>query len=118
MAENQYQNASEFQLKKCVISKGDGSQPTSLLSGDMIIAFSFHESVFHPFVGASLMLSDSNGLINTFPIQGGEIVEIEVIFKSRIYGNSKWKNNFWVFIKHIFFNLVYLVQLRLTKVKK
>lgn len=78
MAENQYQNASEFQLKKCVISKGDGSQPTSLLSGDMIIAFSFHESVFHPFVGASLMLSDSNGLINTFPIQGGEIVEIEV----------------------------------------
>ena len=47
-----------------------------------------------------------------------EIVEIEVIFKSRIYGNSKWKNNFWVFIKHIFFNLVYLVQLRLTKVKK
>ena len=78
MAENQYQNASEFQLKKCVISKGDGSQPTSLLSGDMIIAFSFHESVFHPFVGASLMLSDSTGFLTDFPIQGGEVVDIEV----------------------------------------
>ena len=46
------------------------------------------------------------------------INEIEVIFKNRIYGQSKWKNNFLVFVKHIFFNFIYLIQLRFKKVKK
>ena len=78
MAENTFQNSSEFKLKKCTISYGDGSNTTSLLSGDMIAAFSFHESVLKPFVAGSLMLSDSTGFLTNFPIQGGEIVEIEV----------------------------------------
>ena len=78
MAENTFQNSSEFKLKKCTISYGDGSNTTSLLSGDMIAAFSFHESVVKPFVAGSLMLSDSTGFLTNFPIQGGEIVEIEV----------------------------------------
>ena len=50
MAENNFQNSSEFKLKKCTISYGDGSNTTSLLNGDMIAAFSFHESVLKPFV--------------------------------------------------------------------
>ena len=78
MAENTFQNSSEFKLKKCTISYGDGSNTTSLLNGDMIAAFSFHESVLKPFVAGSLMLSDSTGFLTNFPIQGGEIVEIEV----------------------------------------
>ena len=78
MAENTFQNSSEFKLKKCTISYGDGSNTTSLLSGDMIAAFSFHESVVKPFVAGSLMLSDSTGFLTNFPIQGGEIVDIEV----------------------------------------
>ena len=78
MAENTFQNSSEFKLKKCTISYGDGSNTTSLLSGDMIAAFSFHESIVKPFVAGSLMLSDSTGFLTNFPIQGGEIVEIEV----------------------------------------
>ena len=78
MAENNFQNSSEFKLKKCTISYGDGSNTTSLLSGDMIAAFSFHESVVKPFVAGSLMLSDSTGFLTNFPIQGGEIVDIEV----------------------------------------
>ena len=78
MAENTFQNSSEFKLKKCTISYGDGSNTTSLLSGDMIAAFSFHESIVKPFVAGSLMLSDSIGFLTNFPIQGGEIVEIEV----------------------------------------
>ena len=41
-----------------------------------------------------------------------QIKEIDVIFKNRIYGESKWKNNFLIFIKHIFFNLLYLFKLR------
>ena len=78
MAENNFQNSSEFKLKKCTISYGDGSNTTSLLSGDMIAAFSFHESIVKPFVAGSLMLSDSTGFLTNFPIQGGEIVDIEV----------------------------------------
>jgi glycosyltransferase involved in cell wall biosynthesis len=47
-----------------------------------------------------------------------EINEISVIFNNRIYGESKWQNNFSNFIKHIFFNLIYLVQLRFQNEKK
>ena len=47
-----------------------------------------------------------------------EIVETNVVFRTRIYGVSKWKNNFKTFIKHIFFNFIYLFQLRLSKIKK
>tara|TARA_A100001015_G_scaffold287037_1_gene356388 strand:- start:4168 stop:4905 length:738 start_codon:yes stop_codon:yes gene_type:complete len=46
-----------------------------------------------------------------------EIKVIDVIFKNRLYGQSKWKNNFKNFISHIFFNIVYLFKLRFTKVK-
>ena len=41
-----------------------------------------------------------------------EIIDIEVIFKNRIYGQSKWKNNFINFISHIFFNFLYLIKIR------
>ena len=47
-----------------------------------------------------------------------KIIEMEVIFKNRIYGESKWKNNFLIFISHIFFNIIYLFKLRFSKVKK
>ncbi len=46
-----------------------------------------------------------------------EIKVIDVIFKNRLYGQSKWKNNFKNFISHIFFNIIYLIKLRFTKVK-
>ena len=41
-----------------------------------------------------------------------QIFEIDVIFKSRLYGQSKWKNNFWVFIKHLYNNFFYLFRLK------
>lgn len=47
-----------------------------------------------------------------------EIKIVDVVFKNRIYGNSKWKNNLKNFISHIFFNVIYLFKLRFTKVKK
>lgn len=47
-----------------------------------------------------------------------EIQTIDVEFKSRIHGQSKWKNNFWNFFCHIFFNLLYLFKLRFTKIEK
>ncbi len=47
-----------------------------------------------------------------------EIVKVDVVFKTRIHGYSKWKSNLGTFIKHIFFNVVYLFKLRLSKVKR
>lgn len=46
-----------------------------------------------------------------------DIIKINVIFNNRIYGESKWQNSFSNFIKHIFFNLIYLVQLRFQNQK-
>ena len=41
-----------------------------------------------------------------------EIIKINVNFKSRIHGQSKWKSNLFTFIKHIFFNFLYLIRLK------
>ena len=51
-------------------------------------------------------------LINNF-----KIIELDVIFKPRIYGQSKWKNNLTNFIKHLFFNFVYLFKLKFNDKK-
>ena len=76
--ENTFQNSSEFKFKKCIITKGDGSDPKSLLNADMVLGFSVLENLFHPHLQASLALSDSGGLINSYPIEGGENIELEV----------------------------------------
>ena len=41
-----------------------------------------------------------------------EIIKIDVTFKPRVYGQSKWKNNLFTFIKHIFFNFLYLIRVK------
>jgi glycosyltransferase involved in cell wall biosynthesis len=48
--------------------------------------------------------------------KGIKIETINVVFKTRIYGESKWKNNLFNFISHILFNLLYLFKLRFTKI--
>ena len=47
-----------------------------------------------------------------------EIKTIDVLFNTRKYGDSKWKNNFKNFISHIFFNIIYLFELRFSKKDK
>ncbi len=44
-----------------------------------------------------------------------EIKTIDVLFNTRKYGDSKWKNNFKNFISHIFVNIIYLFELRFSK---
>ena len=44
-----------------------------------------------------------------------EVKTIDVIFNTRKYGQSKWKNNFVNFFSHIIFNVLYLFKLRFTK---
>ena len=41
-----------------------------------------------------------------------EIFEINVEFKKRIYGESKWKNNIQNLIKHLSINFYYIIKLR------
>ena len=44
-----------------------------------------------------------------------EIKVIDVIFKNRLYGQSKWKNNFKNFITHIFLTLFIYLNYALQK---
>ena len=44
-----------------------------------------------------------------------QIETIEVVFNTRKYGHSKWKNNFTNFASHILFNFLYLFKLRFLK---
>jgi len=44
-----------------------------------------------------------------------KIETIDVVFNTRKYGHSKWKNNFINFISHILFNFLYLFKLRFSK---
>lgn len=46
-----------------------------------------------------------------------QIIEQNVIFKQRIYGQSKWKNNFFIFVKHLFNNFIYLFKLKIINEK-
>lgn len=78
------QHASEFKLISCVLSKGDGTEPTAL-DRDMIAALSVHESLVSPFMGATMMISDSKGLLNSFPVQGGENIDIKL--------KTTWEDN-------------------------
>ena len=41
-----------------------------------------------------------------------KIKTINVVFNTRKYGQSKWKNNLINFISHIAFNILYLFKLR------
>jgi len=71
-----YQNASDIELKRCILSTPDGSKSVQL-NTSVIAGFTFYESILSPFLAANLIVSDSSDLINQFPIQGGEGVSLE-----------------------------------------
>ncbi len=45
-----------------------------------------------------------------------KIKTINVVFKKRKYGQSKWKNNIISFFNHIFFNILFLFKLRISEI--
>ena len=71
------QHSSEARLVRCVISKGDKSDPRNLGS-DMIADFEVYESLESPFMAAKLVVSDSKNFLNSYPIQGGENIQVDV----------------------------------------
>ena len=104
------QHSSAIQLVKCILSKGDGTDPFPI-GRDMIISFIVHESIMSPFMGATITLSDSKNLIGSYPITGGEILEVElkhsyedipIIYKFSVYkiGGRIAKNKNIVTIYH------------------
>mgnify|MGYP001355942441 FL=1 len=76
----------------------------------------FHKSVLKYFTNMPKKWTTLDTYANYICLLNNiEIVKIDIIFKNRLYGESKWKNNFSVFVKTIFFNLLYLIKLRLSK---
>ncbi len=71
------QNSKQITLQSCTVTSADGSK-TEALGGDKIILFTVWESLLSPFMTASLVVSDSANFINRFPLQGGEIVKLEI----------------------------------------
>jgi len=71
-----FQSGTDFTLESVVISPADGS--AGLQIKQLVQIFNYVESVDYPCVMGSLVIVDSAGLINTLPIQGGEIVNIRV----------------------------------------
>jgi hypothetical protein len=88
------QSSSSIKLVRCIMSKGNGENPVALGS-DMIASFDSYESLESPFMAGKLLISDSKDFINTYPIQGGENIEIElktsfdeapVVYKFKVSG--------------------------------
>jgi hypothetical protein len=72
----EFQTTTDFQLTSVVISPADGSKGFEVKN--LVQIFSYIESVRYPVVMATVVVVDSGGLLNSLPIQGGEIVKIKV----------------------------------------
>ena len=71
------QHSSQASIIRCILSNASGSKE-QILGGDMIVSFTVHESILSPFMAANLIISDSAGLLNSFPIQGGENIQFKL----------------------------------------
>jgi hypothetical protein len=74
MAEQQ--TTTDFQLKSVKIFPLGGGDPLEIKS--LIYNISYSESVLSPYVGATMSIADSGGLINSLPIKGGETIQISI----------------------------------------
>ena len=75
------QHPNQISLEGCVFRKIDNKAKVCKersIGTDMIISFDYMESILSPFVSGALLLSDSKDFINTFPIEGGEEVELAI----------------------------------------
>ena len=79
--EKKEQHPNQISLEGCVFRKIDNKAKVCKersIGTDMIISFDYMESILSPFVSGALLLSDSKDFINTFPIEGGEEVELAI----------------------------------------
>lgn len=91
----EFRSFTDFQLKSIKIYPSIGKKPKPLVITKLVNSFNYVESVFTPFVSATMEVVDSAGLLQGLPIQGAEKVEIEVVTNSSsaptIYTMVVWK---------------------------
>jgi hypothetical protein len=88
----QFGSNTDFQLKGVKIYPVGGGKPIQIKQ--LINSFSYVESITSPFLSATMEVVDSGGLLQGLPIQGAELVEIEVVTninESLTYSLVIWK---------------------------
>jgi len=73
----QFGSNTDFQLKGVKIYPNSGGAPIQIKQ--LINSFNYVETITSPFLSATMEVVDSGGLLQGLPIQGAELVEIEVI---------------------------------------
>jgi hypothetical protein len=71
-----FQSTTDFNLTSIVISRADGSGSQEMKN--LVHSFTYIENIKYPFVMGAVQVVDSGGLLNKLPIQGGEIVEVNI----------------------------------------
>lgn len=72
----EFQSTTDFQISSISITSADGSKSYDIKS--LVQVFTYVESTNFAFLMATMSVVDSGGLINSMPIQGGEIVKVNV----------------------------------------
>jgi hypothetical protein len=82
----QLQNTTDFKIASVSITSADGKKSFDITN--IVQVFSYVESTNYAFLMATMIVTDSAGLINTMPIQGGEIVKARIITNSSESGED------------------------------
>lgn len=72
----EFQSTTDFQISSISITSADGSKSYDIKS--LVQVFTYVESTNFAFLMATMSVVDSGGLINSMPIQGGEIVKVNI----------------------------------------
>ena len=87
-----FKSNTDFGLTAVKIYPNSGGKPIPITT--LINSFNYVETITSPFLSATMVVVDSGGLLQGLPVQGGEIVEIEVstsINESLTYSLAIWK---------------------------
>jgi len=71
-----FKSTTDFQISSISITSADGSKSYDIKN--LVQIFTYVESTNFAFLMATMSVVDSGGLINSMPIQGGEIVRINI----------------------------------------
>ena len=71
-----FNNSTDFKFNTVKLYPLNGGKPVDIKA--LVSKFEYIENISLPYVSATATIVDSAGLINTLPISGGEIVEVDV----------------------------------------
>lgn len=73
----EFKSTTDFQLASVSITSASGKKSYDIKN--LVQIFTYVESTNYAFLMATMVVVDSGGLINSMPIQGGEIVKVRVV---------------------------------------